>query len=423
MRYSHQKGGINDLMTKQKLVITGMGAVTPIGIGVDTYWNNLIHGVKGISRITRIDTTNLPVHIAGEIKDFQPTDYLPKKLVRETDPFMHYALIAANEALEHSQLPVENERIGIVMSSALNGITTIAETQDECTKKGVYKVSPRFVPKVEGNIAAAQIAITHGIKGPSLTLSTACASGVDAIGTAAMLIRAGETEAAIAVGADATICPIMLSGLAMSRALSLNNDDPAGASKPFDLNRDGFVVGEGGGAIVIETEEHAKKRGATIFAELLGYDSNTDGYHVTSPAPDGNGAISCMERAIAKAGLTPDGIDYINAHGTATKVGDEIETLAIQSVFGKDGKVTVSSTKGATGHMMAGGGITETIACIQAVRHDIIPPTLNYITPDPNCNINLVVNTAKEMTVRTAMSNAFGFGGQNASVIVGKYNG
>jgi 3-oxoacyl-[acyl-carrier-protein] synthase II len=408
-------------MSKQKLVITGMGAVTPIGIGVETYWNNLISGVSGISAITRFDTSNLPVHFAGEIKDFQAADYLPKKLVRETDPFMHYALIAANEALADSKLPVENERIGIVMSSALNGISTIAETQDECTKKGAYKVSPRFVPKVEGNIAAAQIAITHGIQGPSLTLSTACASGVDAIGTAAMLIRAGETEAAIAVGADATLCPIMVSGLAMSRALSLNND--TGASRPFDVNRDGFVIGEGGGAVVIETEEHAKARGAAIYAELLGYDSNTDGYHVTSPAPDGKGAISCMKRAIEKAGLTPDEIDYINAHGTATKMGDEIEVIAIQSVFGTDGKVQVSSTKGATGHMMAGGGITETIACIQAVRYDLIPPTLNCTEQDPKCSINLVTDTAKAATVRAAMSNAFGFGGQNASVIVGKYEG
>ncbi|MDD5953239.1 MAG: beta-ketoacyl-ACP synthase II [Oscillospiraceae bacterium] len=408
-------------MTKQKLVITGMGAVTPIGIGVDNYWNHLINGVKGIAPITRFDTSDLPVHIAGEIKDFQATDHLPKKLVRETDPFMHYALIAANEALAQSKLSVKGERIGIVMSSALNGITTIAETQDECTKKGVYKVSPRFVPKVEGNIAAAQIAITHGIQGPSLTLSTACASGVDAIGTAAMLIRAGEAEAAIAVGADSTICPIMLSGLANSRALSLNSGEPSKASKPFDLNRDGFVVGEGGGALIIETEEHAKKRGAVIYAELLGYDSNTDGYHVTSPAPDGNGAISCMRRAIQKAGLTPEDIDYINAHGTATKVGDEIEVLAIKEVFGKEDRVMVSSTKGATGHMMAGGGITETIACIQAVRSDLIPPTLNYETPDPNCQLNLVANVAKQATVRAAMSNAFGFGGQNASVIVGKY--
>ncbi len=409
-------------MTKQKLVITGMGAVTPIGIGVDTYWNNLINGAKGVAKITRFDTTGLPVHIAGEIKDFDASDYLPKKLVRETDAFMHYALIAANEALESSKLPVKDERIGIVMSSALNGITTIAETQDECTKKGAYKVSPRFVPKVEGNIAAAQLAILHGIKGPSLTLSTACASGVDAIGTAAMLIRAGETEACIAVGADATICPIMLSGLAMSKALSLNNDDPAGACKPFDLNRNGFVAAEGGGAVVIETEEHAKKRGATILAELLAYDSNTDGYHVTSPAPDGNGAISCMQRAIEKAGLKAEDIDYVNTHGTATKMGDTIEVLGLKAVFGENSRVAVSSTKGATGHMMAAGGITETIACIQSIRNGIVPGTQNYETPDPECSgINLITNEAKQMDVKYAMSNAFGFGGQNASVIVGKY--
>lgn len=406
----------------QKLVITGMGVVTPVGVGVEAYWNNLLAGVQGIGKITRFDTTDLPVKIAGEVKDFDASDYLPKKLVRETDIFMHYALVSANEALAQSGLSVEGERIGVVMSSALSGITTITETQDECSKKGAYKVSPRFVPKVLGNIAASQIAIAHQIEG-RLTLNTACASGVDAIGTAAMLIRAGEAEAAIAVGADSTICPVMVSGLAMSRALSTNNDSPETACKPFDLNRDGFVIGEGGGAIVIETEEHAKARGAVILAELLGYDSNTDGYHVTSPAPDGRGAISCMERAIQKAGLQPDDIDYINAHGTATKVGDCTETIAIQSVFGENGNVLVGSTKGATGHMMAGGGITETIACIQSVRHDVVPPTLNYTTPDPECNLNLVVNTPKEMTVNAAMSNAFGFGGQNASIIVGKYRG
>ncbi len=409
------------IMTKEKIVITGMGAVTPVGIGTDLYWNNLIAGEKGIGRIERIDVSGLPVQFAGEIRNFQPTDYLPKKLVRETDPFMHYALIAANEAIEKSGLPTHtDERIGIVMSSALNGITTISETQNECTSKGVYKVSPRFVPKVLGNIAASQIAIYHGIKGPSLTLNTACSSGVDAIGTAAMLIRAGEAEAMLAVGADSTICPVMISGLAMSRALSTSNDDPDHACKPFDLNRNGFVIGEGAGALVVETESHAKARGAQILAELLGYDSNTDGYHVTSPAPDGNGAISCMERSIAKAGLTPADIQYINAHGTATKVGDSIEVIAIKSVFG-DNIPYVSSTKAATGHMMAGGGITETIACIQAVREDIIPATLNYETPDPECDIPLVVNKALKTEVNAAMSNAFGFGGQNASVIVGKY--
>ncbi len=411
-------------MNQTRIVITGMGAVTPIGIGVNAYWDALIKGVSGVSEISRFDASALPVRIAAEVKNFNPTDYLSKKLVRETDIFMHFALVAAQEALAQSGClgSVEPQRIGIVMGTSLSGITTIAGTQQEYGQTPGYKVSPRFVPKVLGNIAATQIAIAHGIRGPSLTVNTACSSGVDAIGTACMLLKAGEADVMLAVSADSVLCPLMVSGLAQSRALSTRNDDPETACRPFDLTRDGFVMGEGGGAVVLETAEHAKKRQGAVQAELLGYASNTDGYHVTSPDPDGVGAIFAMQRALEKAGLRPDEIGYVNAHGTSTKVGDEMETLAIKAVFGDYAKnLPVSSTKGATGHLMGAGGITETIACIQAVREELIPPTLHYQHPDPACDLDYVPNQARAANIRAAISNAFGFGGQNAAVIVGRY--
>lgn len=407
-----------------RIVITGMGAVTPVGIGVPAYWDALIKGVSGVSAISRFDASALPVRIAAEVKNFNPADFLPKKLVRETDVFMHFAFVAAQEALEQSGCldSVEPQRIGIVMGTSLSGLTTIASTQQEYDQKPGYKVSPRFVPKVLGNVAATQIAIAKGIRGPSLTVNTACSSGADAIGTAAMLLKAGEADVMLAVSADSVLCALMVSGLAQSRALSTRNDDPETACRPFDLTRDGFIMGEGGGALVLETVEHARKRGVDVKAELFGYASNTDGYHVTSPDPHGVGAIFAMQRALEKAGLRPEEIGYVNAHGTSTKVGDEMETVAIKEVFGAYAKqLPVSSTKSATGHLMGAGGITETIACIQAVREGILPPTLHYSQPDPACDLDYVPNKARPAQIRAAMSNAFGFGGQNAAVIVGEY--
>ena len=420
----NQEGGKDRIMIKQRVVVTGMGAVTPIGIGVPAYWDNLVKGTCGVAGITRFDPQGLPVSIAAEVKDFVATDFLSKKLARETDVFMHYALVAAEEALQDSHLALENTRIGIVMGTSLSGAATIAETQrEQDARNGEWKVSPRFVPKVLGNIAASQIAISHRLQGgPSLTINTACSSGADAIGVASMLIQMGEADVMLAVGSESILCALMVAGLSQARALSTNNTNPQKASRPFDLHRDGFVIGEGGGALILETEEHAKKRGARIYAELLGYDSNTDGYHVTSPSPDGGGAISCMQRALHKAGLSPENVDYVNAHGTATKVGDEVETLALKRVFGEyAANLAISSTKGATGHLMGAGGITEVIACIQAIQTGVIPPTLNYETPDPACDLYYVPNQAIHREVTAAMSNALGFGGQNASILMGKY--
>lgn len=401
-----------------------MGAVTPIGIGVVKYWQSLMDGVSGTSGISRFDASSLPVQIAAEVKDFSATDHLPRKLVRDTDIFMHFALIAAQEALAESRLEAVPERIGIVVGTCFSGISTTVDTQREYTSNPGMRISPHFVPKVLGNIAAAQIAIAHGLRGPSYTVNTACSSGADAIGIASMMLQMGEVDAVVAVGAESILCSIMVAGLSQAKALSARNDDPAKASRPFDLTRDGFVIGEGGGALVLEPLEQAKGRGAEIKAELLGYASYTDGYHVTSPDPSGRGEILCMRQAMAKAGLEPAAIDYVNAHGTSTRMGDQIETEALKAVFGEHAhRMPVSSTKGATGHLIGAGGITELIACVQALREGMVPPTLNYGTPDPACDLDYVPNRPRAAEVRVAMSNSFGFGGQNASVIVGRFNG
>ena len=405
----------------KRIVITGMGAVTPVGIGVDNYWNNLIAGVSGIDTIKTFDSSELAVQIAGEIKDFNPSDYLEKDLIRKTDPFMQYAYIAAEEALKQSGLEVDPERTGIVMGTAMSGVATTAFTQEALSGASHKKVGPRFIPKILGNIAAANIAIDYNIQGPSFTVSTACSSGGDAINTAIMCMQTGKADVMLAVGAESVLCPLVIYSLANAKALSRRNDDPKTASRPFDVTRDGFVIGEGGGALVLETEEHALARGAKIYGVIEGCGNTCDAHHVTAPHPEGRGAIACMKQALAEAGLTPDDIGYINAHGTATNKGDTVETGAIKSVF--TGKLPfVSSTKGATGHMMGAGGITEAIACIKAIETGTLPPTINLHEVDPECDgIDFVPNTAKEAKIDHAMSNAFGFGGQNSSIIVGRY--
>lgn len=405
----------------KKIVITGMGAVTPVGIGVDEYWKNLTAGVSGIDTIKSFDPSELAVQIAGEIKDFDPTDFLPKDLIRKTDPFMQYAYIAAEEAIKQSGIEIEPERTGIAMGTAMSGIATTAFTQDALSGASHKKVGPRFIPKILGNIAAANIAIDYHIQGPSFTVSTACSSGGDAINTAVMCMQAGKADVMLAVGAESVLCPLVIYSLANAKALSRRNDDPKTASRPFDATRDGFVIGEGGGALVLETEEHALARGAVIYGEVLGCGNTCDAYHVTAPHPEGTGAIACMKQALADAGITPSDIGYINAHGTATHKGDTVETGAIRELFGEKTPL-VSSTKGATGHMMGAGGITETIACVKAIETGIVPPTINLREVDEECaGIDFVPNKAKEAKIDYAMSNAFGFGGQNSSIIVGRY--
>ncbi len=411
-------------MKTSRLVVTGMGAVTPIGIGLDDYWNNVTAGVCGVDKITRFDTTDLPVKIAAEVKDFDPLAYMPKKLTREMDVFMQYGYAAAMEAIEMAGEDIAApERMGITVGTALGGISPMAETQDGLSTGAHKKVSPRFVPKIIGNEAAAQVAIAKGYRGPSLTVSTACSSGGDAISTACMMLMSGQADAVLAMGTESALSPLFILGLASAHALSTNNDNPQGASRPFDKDRDGFVIGEGGGALIIETEENAKKRGAKILCELAGFSNCTDGYHVTSPHPEGIGAVFCMEKAIEHAGLSVEEVDYINTHGTSTPMGDPIETQAIVELFGDHAKdMAVTSTKGATGHMMGAGGITEAITCIQCIRQGLVPPTLNLDNLDDKCaDLNYVPGKAMKKEVKVAMSNSFGFGGQNSSVIFKKY--
>ncbi len=401
----------------EKIAVTGMGAVTPLGIGVRRYWNNLAAGKSGISKITSFDASDLAADIAGEIKELNPSEHMPRELIRQTDAFMQYAYIAAKEAADDSRLKINPERTGIVMGTAMGGISTTARTQESLSAAAHKKVGPRFIPKILGNVAAANIAIAYGIRGPSLTVSTACASGSDAVNTACMLIRSGKADAVLAVGAESVLCPLVIYSLSNAKALS-HNPDPLTASRPFDKNRDGFVIGEGGGALMLESLTAAEARGAHIYGIISGCANTNDAYHVTSPEPDGADAARCMRLALEEAGLSPEDVGYINAHGTGTRGGDAAETRAIKAVF--PNPPPASSTKGATGHMMGAGGITEIIACLKAIETGIIPPTLNLDTPDEECNLDYTPKIARRADISHAMSNAFGFGGQNSCVIISK---
>ena len=402
-----------------RIAITGMGAVTPVGTGVGEFWRSLVSGRCGIGVLDRFTDEDIPVRVAALVRGFDAGLYMPGKLAKDSSRFSQYAFAAAAEALGQSGLDTASEagRTGVTMGTAMAGVVDIAATQEEMTRSGESKVSPRFVPKTLGNIAAAQIAIEYGLTGPSITVSTACSSGGDAIKLAMMLLRSGEADAMVAVGADSIICPLVTSSLSMARALS-RETDPMAACRPFDVRRNGFVMGEGGGALVLETEEHARARGAAILGYVLSAASNNDAYHITSPAPDGRGARACMREAIRQAGLGPEDIGYINAHGTSTPVGDGIEAAAIREVFGAC-TPAVSSTKAATGHMMGAGGITEVISCVLACREGVLPATIGTSVLDPACEgVDIITTEARKCSVRTAMSNAFGFGGQNSSIIV-----
>lgn len=402
-----------------RIAITGMGAVTPVGTGVGEFWRSLVSGRCGIGVLDRFTDEDIPVRVAALVRGFDAGLYMPGKLAKDSSRFSQYAFAAAAEALGQSGLDTASEagRTGITMGTAMAGVVDIAATQEEMTRSGESKVSPRFVPKTLGNIAAAQIAIEYGLTGPSITVSTACSSGGDAIKLAMMLLRSGEADAMVAVGADSIICPLVTSSLSMARALS-RETDPSAACRPFDVRRNGFVMGEGGGALVLETEEHARARGAAILGYVLSAASNNDAYHITSPAPDGRGARACMREALRQAGLGPEDIGYINAHGTSTPVGDGIEAAAIREVFGAC-TPAVSSTKAATGHMMGAGGITEVISCVLACREGVLPATIGTSELDPACEgVDIITAEARKCSVRTAMSNAFGFGGQNSSIIV-----
>ncbi len=399
----------------KKIVITGMGAVTPVGIGVENYWQALLEGRCGIGEMARIPAEGLPVTHSAEVKDFDAKALLGSRLAAELDVYARYAYAAAEEAFA-SFGPVERpERVGLVMGTALHGIALTGATQHEMEEKGMRRVGPRFISQVMGNMTAANFAIQHGLKGPSFTVSTACSSGGDAISLAAMLLESGAADAMLVMAGEAAECA--LSVLSLSRAGALSK---SGHSRPFDKARDGFVMGEGGGALLLETAEHAAARGARVCGALLGWGNNHDAYHQVSPEPNGAGAAACMGLALGKAGLTPEQIGYVNAHGTATEKGDIAESAAIRAVFGAR-PVPVSSTKGATGHMMGAGGVTEVIACVKAVETGLLPPTAGLTEPDESLGLSFVWGKPLECPIETAMSNALGFGGQNSSIIVGKF--
>ena len=413
-------------MSREKVVITGLGSVAPNGNHVDEYWANLISGVSGIGPITYFDSSNHRVKIAGQLTDFDPETILDAKEIRKLDPFSVYALVATEEAINMSGLDNNQfnpDRIGVTIGTGVGGIQTLEDQQRVIDQKGARRVSPQFVPKMIANIAGGHLSMRWNLKGPNQTVTSACASATDAIGMAMRLILAGDADAMVTGGTEASITGLTIAGFANMRALSQSNENPTSASRPFDMDRNGFVLGEGSGMIVIETESHAKKRGANILAELAGYGSTDDAFHITQPSEGGIGALKAMERAVKDANLNLEDIDYINAHGTSTPFNDKNESAAISHLF-KDHskKLRVSSTKSMTGHLLGAAGGIEAVASIKTIMHQMIAPTINYDTPDPECNLNYVPNTAQDSNVNVVLSNTFGFGGHNAVVCIRKYN-
>jgi 3-oxoacyl-[acyl-carrier-protein] synthase II len=408
-----------------RVVVTGMGAVAPNGNSVSEYWDALVAGQSGIDHITYFDTTDFPVKIAGELSNFDPEQYFDRKEVRKLDPFSVYALVASNEAIQMSGLDAggfDPQRAGVMLGCGIGGITTLLAEHVVLQNRGARRISPFFVTKLISNIAGGQIAIKWDLRGPNQTVTSACASATDAIGLALRLIQSGSADIMVAGGTEASICDLPLAGFSTIRALCNAADPPQSASRPFDKDRRGFVMGEGAGILVLETEKHAQSRGATIIGELAGYGSTNDAFHVTQPAEGGAGAVRAMQLAIEDAGAEPEEVDYINAHGTSTPYNDKNETAAIKTVFGDHArKLKISSTKSMTGHLLGASGGIEAIAALKAIEKQTIPPTINYTTPDPDCDLDYVPNTAEEAQVNSVLSNTFGFGGHNAVIFMRKW--
>ena len=411
---------------KKRVVITGMGAITPLGNTVESFWNNIRMGTCGINTITRFDVENFSAKIAAEVNDFDPVDYMDKKEAKRMDRYTQYALAASSMAVNQAGLDKEkinSDRFGVIIGSGVGGIETMETQGNVLFTKGPGRVSPFFVPMMIGNMAAGQISITYGAKGPNTTIVTACASATNAIGEAYRSIKHGYADVIITGGSEAPITPLALAGFCSMRALSTRNDDPKTACRPFDLNRDGFVMGEGSGIMVLESFEHAVNRGATILAEVVGYGLSADAYHITTPAPEGEGGARAMRGALADANMAPEDIDYINAHGTSTPYNDKFETAGIRSVFGDYAyKVPISSTKSMTGHLLGAAGGIEAIIMVKSIEDQFLPPTISYGTPDPECDLEYVPNTGRDGEIKVALSNSFGFGGQNATIIIKKFD-
>jgi 3-oxoacyl-[acyl-carrier-protein] synthase II len=412
---------------RKRVVITGMGVVIPTGIGVETAWRNICEGKSGIGPLTRFETNGFETKIAGEVKGFNPETYIEKKEIKKMDLFIQYSLAATKEALADAQLaitPENAEQIGVIVGTGLGGLPSIEKYHQILLEKGPSRISPFFIPMLIANLASGQIAIQFGAKGPNTCVVTACATGAHCIGDAFRAIVYGDAKAIIAGGTEANITPLTIGGFNSMKALSTRNHEPEKASRPFERSRDGFVVGEGAGIVILEELDFARERGARIRAEVIGYGYTGDAYHITAPSPDGEGAARCMRMAIQDAGLKPEEIDHINAHGTSTPLNDATETRAIKTVFGGYAKkIPISATKSMTGHLLGAAGSTEAIFVVLAIRDGIVPPTINYDEPDPECDLDYVPNVARRQSLNTAMSNAFGFGGTNATLIFKKFTG
>ena len=411
-------------MNKRRVVITGLGALAPNGNTVPQYWDALINGKSGIGYITAFDTENLSVKIAGELSDFEPENHFDRKELRKLDPFTIYHIVSSSEAISQAKLVdnVDLDRVGVMIGSGVGGIQTLEDQCEVYNSRGQRRVSPFFVPRMIANIAAGNLAIKYGFKGPNQTIISACASGTDAIGLAARAIQYGDADVMVTGGTEASVTGLTISGFANIKALSTRNEDPESASRPFDLERDGFVLGEGSATIILEELSHARKRGVEILGELAGYGSTDDAFHITQPSEGGKGAIRAMKNAIQDANLSTQDIDYINAHGTSTPFNDKTESAAISSLFKETAeKLKVSSTKSMVGHALGASGALEAIACIMAIQNDIVPPTINYTNPDPECTLDYVPNESQQLTVNAALSNSFGFGGHNGVIAIKKW--
>lgn len=408
----------------RRVVVTGIGVVSPLGTGNRKNWDALLAGVSGIDRLTRFDTGDFPVQIAGEVKDFNPEDFIEKKEIKKMDLFIQYSLAAAQFAMEDSGLQIteENaERVGVLVGAGLGGLPTIEKYHTALLDGGYKKISPFFIPMLITNLAPGHISIKYGAKGPNVSSVSACATGTHSIGDAYQMIRRGDADAMIAGGTESVVTPLAVGGFAVMRALSTRNDDPQAASRPFEKNRDGFVLAEGAGIVILEEYEAAKKRGAKIYGEVVGYGLTGDAYHLTAPSPGGEGAARCMKMALDNAGVNPEEVDFINAHGTSTPMNDLYETLAIKQVFGAHAsKLMVSSTKSMTGHLLGAAGGVEAVYTLMSMQNGIATPTINYQEPDPECDLDFVPNTPREARISCALSNSFGFGGTNATLLFRK---
>ncbi len=418
-------------MAPRRVVITGTGLITALGTGTEKSWSGLLAGKSGVGPVTKFDPSQLSARIAGEVKDFNPEDWgMERREWRRMDLFSQYAMAASEMAMRESGLPIgtdkphgyEAEKVAVIIGSGIGGIGSLEEQHKRALEKGFDRISPFFILQMIINMAPGHVSIRYGAKGPNWSPVSACATSAHAIGEALKSIRIGETDAAIAGGAEASITPLSIGGFAVMKALSTRNDDPEHASRPFDRDRDGFVMGEGAGVVVLEELEHARRRGATILAEVVGYGANSDAFHETQPAPEGEGAARCMRLALRDAGMAPEEIGYINAHGTSTPFNDANETKAIKSVFGAHAyKLMVSSTKSMTAHMLGAAGGAEAVVCALALARGVIPPTANYMTPDPECDLDYVPNAPREVRVNAVLSNSFGFGGTNGVLIFKRF--